>query len=94
MDVKKILPEFLKQFVDKIKQDPFPIVPAAWFIIGAGLTGTQIGQAQISTKHSNYIINLGGAKAQDVLGLIDLVKNKVKERYNIELEVEVQYVAN
>ncbi|HLD70756.1 MAG TPA: UDP-N-acetylmuramate dehydrogenase [Negativicutes bacterium] len=94
VDVKKILPEFLKQFVDKIKQDPFPIVPAAWFIIGAGLTGTQIGQAQISTKHSNYIINLGGAKAQDVLGLIDLVKNKVKERYNIELEVEVQYVAN
>ncbi len=92
VDVKKILPEFIGQFLDKIKQDPFPIVPAAWFIIGAGLTGTQIGQAQISTKHSNYIINLGGAKAQDILQLIEVVKNTIKEKYNIELEVEVQYV--
>ena len=94
IDVKKIPAEFQNEFSDKIKKDPFPIVPAAWFIIGAGLTGTQVGQAQISHKHSNYIVNLGGATAADVLTLIDVVKNKVKEKYGIMLEVEVQYVSN
>ncbi len=89
----QIIPaQFQEQFKDKIKQDPFPIVPAAWFIIGAGLTGMQIGQAQISKKHSNYIINLGGAKAQDILQLIELVKKTVKQKYGIDFEVEVQYV--
>src|SRR5581483_313535 len=50
VDVKDVPAQFLPEFQDKIKQDPFPIVPAAWFIIGAGLTGAQVGQAQISTK--------------------------------------------
>ncbi len=67
VDVDTLPLEFQKEFSDKVKQDPFPIVPAAWFIIGAGLTGKQVGQAQISKKHSNYIVNLGGAKAKDVL---------------------------
>ncbi|OGZ69861.1 MAG: UDP-N-acetylenolpyruvoylglucosamine reductase [Candidatus Staskawiczbacteria bacterium RIFCSPHIGHO2_02_FULL_42_22] len=92
VDVKKIPTEFKSTFLDKIKKDPFPIVPAAWFIIGAGLTGAKIGQAQISNKHSNYIVNLGGAKAQDVLQLIQLVKDTVKKKYGIELEQEIQYL--
>jgi len=90
--VKDLSPEFQKAFADKVKQDPFPIVPSAWFIIGAGLTGKQIGQAQISEKHSNYIVNRGNAKAKDVVQLINLVKEKVKEKYNIDLEVEVQLI--
>lgn len=92
VDVKKIPPQFQAEFTSKIKQDPFPIVPAAWFIIGAGLIGKQVGQAQISKKHSNYIINLGGAKAKDVLELINQTKIAVKKKYGIELEVEVQYL--
>ena len=79
-------------FEDKVKQDPFPIVPSAWFIIGAGLAGKKIGQAQVSAKHSNYIINLGGGKAKDVVKLIDLIRKKVKDKYKINLEVEVQMV--
>ena len=93
VDVATLQPEVKKVFEDKIKQDPFPIVPAAWFIIGAGLTGTQVGGAQISKKHSNYIVNVGGAKAQDVLELIALAKEKVKEQYGVELEQEIQYIA-
>ena len=50
---KELSPEFQKEFSDKVKKDPFEIVPAAWFIIGAGLVGKQIGQVQISQKHSN-----------------------------------------
>jgi len=92
VDFKKVPKKFQGIFLDKMKQDPFPIVPSAWFIIGAGLTGKKIGQAQISEKHSNYIVNRGGAKAKDVLALIDLVKNKIKAKYGVHLEVEVQYL--
>ena len=85
---QKVLPPFL----DKIKQDPFPIVPAAWFIIGAGLTGKTVGRAQISKKHSNYIVNLGQATAKDIIKLIAIVKVAVKKKYGITLEVEVQLI--
>src|SRR3989344_4459501 len=90
--VERVPEKFKYLFLDKIKQDPFPIVPAAWFIIGAGLAGKKIGKAQISKKHSNYIVNLGGAKAKDILKLIKLVQGKVKKVYDIELEVEIQYI--
>ena len=90
--VKGLAPKYQKEFADKIKQDPFLIVPAAWFIIGAGLAGKKIGGAQISKKHSNYIVNTGKATAKDVLLLIQTVKKKVKQKYGINLEMEVQYV--
>jgi UDP-N-acetylmuramate dehydrogenase len=92
IDVKDIPAQFQTEFSDKIKQDPFPIVPAAWFIIGAGLAGKKVGQAQISPKHSNYIVNRGQAKANDVLDLIALAQKKVKEKYGVSLEPEVQYL--
>lgn len=92
VDFKELSLKFQKVFLDKVKKDPFEIVPSAWFIIGAGLAGKQIGQAQISEKHSNYIVNLGGAKANDVLALIEVVKKKVKKMYGINLETEVQFL--
>lgn len=91
--VENIPEQFKHLFLDKIKQDPFPIVPAAWFIIGADLTGKKIGQAQVSKKHSNYIVNLGRARASDVLKLMNFIKKKVKAKYHIVLEPEVQYVS-
>lgn len=92
VDVKKIPVEFRELFADKVKKDPFAIVPAAWFIIGAGLSGHTIGGAHISKKHSNYIVNLGGATAKDILALTELVKKEIKKKYRIDLEMEVQYV--
>ncbi|OGZ72271.1 MAG: UDP-N-acetylenolpyruvoylglucosamine reductase [Candidatus Staskawiczbacteria bacterium RIFCSPLOWO2_01_FULL_38_12b] len=92
VDFKKIPARFQTVFLDKVKKDPFEIVPAAWFIIGAGLTGKKIGRAEVSKKHSNYIINLGGAKATDVLKLIALVKKQIKKKYGIVLEQEVQFL--
>lgn len=65
---------------------------AAELIERAGLKGEKIGKAQISEKHSNFIVNLGGASSDDVLGLIKLAKAKVKEKFNIELEEEIQYL--
>ena len=56
-----------------------------------GLKGYQIGGAQVSIKHAGFIINVGNATAKDVLKLVEVVKNKVFEKFgkNIELEIEV-----
>lgn len=54
-----------------------------------GLKGKKIGGAQISEKHANFIVNLDGAKAADVLELISLAKKKVKEKFGINLKPEI-----
>lgn len=56
------------------------------------LKGTRIGNAQISSMHANFIVNLGGASAQDVLELIALAQAKVKKEFDISLTPEVKYV--
>jgi UDP-N-acetylmuramate dehydrogenase len=55
----------------------------------AGLKGTRIGGAMISSKHGNFIVNTGGAKASDILRLIDLARTRVKEETGITLETEI-----
>ena len=54
-----------------------------------GLKGYSIGGAQISTKHSGFIVNTGGATATDVLNLIDYIKEKVLEANGVKLEEEI-----
>ena len=68
------------------------IIPAGFMISKCGLAGKKIGGAQISEKHANFIVNLGEAKAKDVLALIKLAKQKVKKTFGISLEIEVQMV--
>ena len=58
----------------------------------SGLAGYTVGGAQISTKHCGFIINTGNATAKDVLELIGFIKDKIKEKYGIELETEVKTV--
>jgi len=87
-------PTFSPKF--KIDKKLIPIkenrIPAGWLIEKCGLKGYKIGQAQISKKHANFIINLKKAKAEDVISLINLVKKKVKDKFNIQLEEEIKYV--
>ena len=66
--------------------------PAGFLIEQAGLKGVRIGGAQISPKHANFIINLGGAKASDVKALIDLARETVYREFGIELELEIELV--
>ncbi len=54
-----------------------------------GLKGTKVGAAQISAKHAGFIVNTGGATAADVLGLMSLIQDKVKDAFGIDLESEV-----
>jgi UDP-N-acetylmuramate dehydrogenase len=65
---------------------------AAKLIELAGLKGKRAGHAQISEKHANFIINLGGAKAEDVMKLIDLTKRTVYQNSGVMLDLEVKLV--
>jgi len=65
---------------------------AARLVEACGLKGREIGGAQISTKHANFIINSGGARAADIEQLIELVERSVKEKFGIALEREVRIV--
>ncbi len=56
----------------------------------AGLKGRRIGGAQVSLKHANFIINLGGATSRDIERLIREVKESVKQKFSVELETEVR----
>ncbi|TGK09838.1 UDP-N-acetylmuramate dehydrogenase [Leptospira selangorensis] len=64
----------------------------AWqFIDKVGLRGLQIGGAQISPEHCNFIVNTGGAKASDVYGLVNTVQEKVEKETGVILQREVEY---
>ncbi len=69
-----------------------PDISAGQFIDRCGLKGKRIGDVEISRKHANFIINLGNGKAEDVLKLINLMKKQVKDKFNIQLEEEIQYI--
>jgi len=85
----KIKKETLKAYPELEKFSEIGIIPSAFLIEKCGLKGKQIGQAQISEKHSNFIINLGKANAQNVKDLISLAKEKVFDKFGIQLEEEI-----
>lgn len=58
----------------------------------AGLKGYQIGGAKISEMHGNFIVNTGNAKADDVLQLIQHVKNTIYDLYEVKMETEVEII--
>jgi len=57
-----------------------------------GLKGKKIGNVKISEIHSNFIVNLGRGTAKDVMRLIKIIKNKVKKKFGVVLEEEIQYL--
>ncbi len=65
---------------------------AGRLIEAAGLKGFTIGRAQISSLHANWIVNLGGATARDVVSLMELASSRVRDQSGIELKPEVKRV--
>ena len=63
---------------------------AGRLIEAAGLKGKRIGQAQIAERHANFIVNLGGAKAEDVRQLMGLAQAEVLRQFGVELIPEVK----
>jgi UDP-N-acetylmuramate dehydrogenase len=65
---------------------------AGRLIESAGLKGTRVGNAEVSPLHGNFFINHGATKAEDIRALIELVQKTVKEKYDAELELEIEFV--
>ncbi|WP_226530723.1 UDP-N-acetylmuramate dehydrogenase [Metabacillus niabensis] len=74
-----------------IFRNPLPNY-AGQLVEAAGLKGYQLGGAKISEMHGNFIVNAGGATAQDVLDLIAFVKKTILEKYDIKMETEVEII--
>lgn len=69
-----------------------PEQPAGRLIEAAGGKGMRIGAAQVSEQHANFIVNLGGATASDVLTLIKKIRQMVKEKFDVDLHPEVRVI--
>ena len=66
---------------------------SAWRVIeAAGCRGLTVGRAQVSDKHCNFLLNLGGAKAADIEALGEMVRERVKAHSGVELEWEIKRV--
>ena len=65
---------------------------AGELIENAGLKGMKQGGAMISDKHANFIVNIGNATGDDVRSLILFVQEKIKEKYNVDLKLEQEFV--
>lgn len=67
-------------------------VPSAYFLEQAGARGLRIGDIQVATYHANLIYNDGAGTAADLVRVIGELKQRVRDRFGIEIEEEVQYV--
>lgn len=98
-NIKEKMEEFLKSRKEKqplempnagsIFKRENEYIPAQ-LIQECGIKGYNINDAYISEKHCGFIVNKGDAKAKDVIELIDYIKAKVKEKFNIELKTEIE----
>ena len=73
-----------------IFKNPNINMAAGYLIDQANLKGTRIGDAEISTKHANFIINHGNASSDNIIKLIKIIKKEVLLKFKINLELEVK----
>lgn len=104
---KRQIAQYLKEYLDyrKSTQDPSWLSAGCVFknpkgysagrlIDLCGLKGKKIGGASVSMRHANFIVNRGGAKSGDILRLMALISEKVRLKFNIELEPEIKIWQN
>ena len=77
-----------------IFKNPSSNIAAGYLIDKAGLKGTKIGGAQISNKHANFILNIENAKSNEVITLIEIIKNKIKMMFDINLQLEIKILGD
>jgi len=65
---------------------------AGRLVESAGLKGARVGDAQVSEKHANFIVNRGNASAKDVLALIQKVRGQVARKTGVKLDLELKVV--
>lgn len=67
-------------------------IPAGWIVDQLQLKGKQIGDAKVSDKHGNFIVNAGKATADQVVQMVSLIKMRARDEFGVQLHEEVQYV--
>ncbi len=67
-------------------------IPAGWLIDLLGLKGKTIGNVQVSERHGNFFINLGGGTAEQMVMLMSYVKQQVRDQLGVQLYEEIQYI--
>jgi UDP-N-acetylmuramate dehydrogenase len=67
---------------------------AGRLVEAAGLKGERVGGATVSEVHANFIVNSGGATATDVVELVQMIRDTVKESYGIELRPEIRFLGS
>lgn len=75
-------------------KNPSPETPAGWLIEQAGLKGHRLRGAMVSDRHANFIINHDNAGCSDILALAELVRDRVRHRFNITLNTEVKIIGD
>ena len=78
--------EKVKEFLHREK------ISAGWLVEQAGLKGLKIGNAMVSDKHGNFVLNLGGSTASEVKEIIEKIKGEVYDKFGIELEEEIKII--
>jgi UDP-N-acetylmuramate dehydrogenase len=66
-------------------------IPAGWFVEKLRLKGKKIGGATVSEKHGNFIVNTDNAKAEDIVILISIIKQKIRSNFGVQLREEIEY---
>ncbi len=88
--IKKENQPYAHQRSGCIFKNPSPDVSAGALIDQAGLKGTRMGGAEVSDRHANFIVAHPGAKAADILQLIDRIRQRVWQQFGYELELQLQ----
>ncbi|OQA39240.1 MAG: UDP-N-acetylenolpyruvoylglucosamine reductase [Parcubacteria group bacterium ADurb.Bin316] len=89
--VKDNSPEIYQEAKDnKILRNK--LISAGWLISRTDLPGKVVGGAQVSLQHANFIVNYNQAKAEDVIILIGLIKQKLRTEFNLQLQEEIEYI--
>jgi UDP-N-acetylmuramate dehydrogenase len=82
----------IKKFPELAKKIRSGKIATGYLIEQRGLKGVKVGGAMIANEHTNFIVNAGGATAQDVLALAEMCRKKVKEKYGLHLEIEKRLI--
>ena len=67
-------------------------VPAGWLVEQVGAKGLSVGGAKVSEEHANFVVNFNKATSEDVKNLVEEVKQRVYNKYGVELEFEVEII--
>jgi UDP-N-acetylmuramate dehydrogenase len=79
----------VKNYDGIFSQQRAGMTSAGYLIDQAGLKGTRVGNAMVSSKHASFIVNLGGATSKEIIELIKIIRKKVKDKFGVVLALEV-----